>query len=288
MTVARVFPRRTSATPSDQLAFVGDPGLFHPEIDMVHVSVTFTWDVPEAERLAAAWSRVAPVEIGGPALGSRGESFRPGMYLRDGLVITSRGCPNRCWFCDVPSREGREVRTLPIVDGWNVLDSNLLACPEEHVRQVFDMLSRQANRPVFSGGLEAARLLRWQAERLREIRTDRMYFAYDTADDLEPLVCAGKLLREVGFTRHHMACYVLMGWPTDTMERAQTRLRQAWDAGFVPMAMLWNRRADAEWRRLQRAYARPAITKAIFREQDTSWAETALGRWALAQEREDR
>lgn len=31
-TVARVFPRRTKATPSDALAFVGDPPMFVPAI----------------------------------------------------------------------------------------------------------------------------------------------------------------------------------------------------------------------------------------------------------------
>jgi hypothetical protein len=51
MKIARVFPRMTKATPVDLLSFVGDPGLFPPEVDEVHVSVTFTYDMSEAERL---------------------------------------------------------------------------------------------------------------------------------------------------------------------------------------------------------------------------------------------
>jgi hypothetical protein len=51
--IARVFPRRTAATPSDAYAFVGDPPLFLPaDITEVHVSVTFTWDRVEGERVA--------------------------------------------------------------------------------------------------------------------------------------------------------------------------------------------------------------------------------------------
>lgn len=70
MTILRVFPRRTKATPRDEYAFIGDVPLFlPPDISEVHVSVTFTWDLKEAERLARAWSRVAPVKIGGPATG---------------------------------------------------------------------------------------------------------------------------------------------------------------------------------------------------------------------------
>lgn len=57
--IARVFPRCTKATPNDELAFFDEPGLFPVEADEIHVSVTFTWDIPRAERLARAWERVA-------------------------------------------------------------------------------------------------------------------------------------------------------------------------------------------------------------------------------------
>jgi hypothetical protein len=43
----RVFPRRTRATPDDDLARFGPPDLFD-EADEVHVSVTFTYDTRAA------------------------------------------------------------------------------------------------------------------------------------------------------------------------------------------------------------------------------------------------
>ena len=54
--IARVFPRKTKATPDDALAFTGLPpkdGI--ADIDEVHVSVAFTYDLPKAEILAQAW-----------------------------------------------------------------------------------------------------------------------------------------------------------------------------------------------------------------------------------------
>ena len=70
--IARVFPRKTTATPLDEYAFVGEPGLFIPDdITEVHVSVTFTWDKPIAERLARIWERYAPVKVGGTAYGDK-------------------------------------------------------------------------------------------------------------------------------------------------------------------------------------------------------------------------
>jgi hypothetical protein len=263
--ILRVFPRRTSATPTDPLAVVGDPGLFVPEVDEVHVSAVFSWDLSEAERLARAWKHVAPVQVGGPATGMRGEAFTPGMYLAPGYTITSRGCPNRCWFCSVPRREGPVVRELPIADGHIVLDDNLLACSERHVRAVFDMLARQAKRAELTGGLEAARLEDWHADALVRLRPERLFFAYDTPDDWTPLQQAVRKLTDRGMSTagHRIRAYVLCGHPRDTLESAEGRLRAVSGLGVFPMAMLWRAedgRRDPAWIRFARQWANPTIT----------------------------
>ncbi len=267
MKLIRVFPRRTRATPIDSLAYVGPPDLF-AEADEVHISVAFSWDFPAAERLARQWRHVAPVHIGGPATGRGGSGdFVPGKYLKPGYVITSRGCPNRCWFCSVPSREG-PIRELPIRDGWNVLDDNLLACRRNHIEAVFAMLKRQSRRAEFTGGLEAARLESWHVDALRDLNPGQLFFAYDTADDLEPLREAGKMLLGAGFQTangkpsHILRAYVLIGYPRDTFEVAEERLHATTEAGFLPMAMLYRDttgRRDPAWARFQREWARPAI-----------------------------
>lgn len=262
MKIVRVFPRRTRATPTDELAYVGGPDMF-VEADEVHISVTFTWDLQEAERLAKEWSHVAKVRIGGPATGEPGGDFTPGMYLKQGYVITSRGCPNNCWFCSVPKREG-VLRELPISEGWNVLDDNFLACSEEHQSLVFEMLFSQGHRVEFTGGLEAKRLKEWQASFLFDLKPKQIFFAYDTPDDYEPLVSAGRMLRGAGFTNrgHELRAYVLIGYPKDTFDDAEKRLIQTLDAGFFPMAMLYRDKTgntEREWRKFQRTWARPAI-----------------------------
>lgn len=262
MKIARVFPVRTKATPVDELSFVDCiPDLFTPSVDEVHISVAFSWHKERAEELAAAWDHVAPVRIGGPAYNQPGADFVPGRYIRDGYVITSRGCPNRCWFCAVWKREPALIE-LPIVDGWNILDDNILACSERHVREVFAMLKRQKARAEFTGGLEAKRLESWHVQLLSELRPAQMFFALDTPDDEEPLRNASAMLREAGFTRHHMRVYVLIGGPRDTFEQAEVRLRLCVSLGFFPMAMLWRDESgitDPKWRRFQREWARPAL-----------------------------
>ena len=103
--IIRVFPTKTSMTPVDDYAFYGLPPFkqFIPEHDGVHISTVFTWDKEKAEMLQKNWQEVTnkPIFVGGPAYDDRGNGFIPGMYLKKGITITSRGCPNHCWFCSV-------------------------------------------------------------------------------------------------------------------------------------------------------------------------------------------
>jgi len=261
--IARVFPSRTKATPTDDLAFTTGPPLWRVECDVVHVSCTFTWERNHAAQLAKMWEAAGyAVETGGPAFDAPGADFVPGRYLRPGYVITSRGCRNRCWFCYTWAREG-DTRELPITDGFNVLDSNLLQCKESHIRAVFAMLEKQDQRPAFTGGLEASLLEDWHIDLLLKSKPTRLYFAYDTPDDLEPLIIASRRMFAAGFTvpSHTVFCYVLIGYPGDTPAAAKKRLLQVLTLGVTPMAMYWRgekyKPKPSVWSKLQKQWARP-------------------------------
>lgn len=264
MKVLRVFPRKTNATPDDENVIINRmPSLFD-EADEIYISVAFTWDIPRAEKLSYMWRSVAPVYIGGPAFNEVGGQFEPGMYLKEGYTITSRGCNNKCWFCSVWKRENG-VRELEIKDGYNILDDNLLACSDQHIKSVFEMLKRQKKPISFTGGIEAKLLNNWHIELLTSIRLKELFCAYDTSDDLEPLIEAGKMLKEANITYENRKarCYVLIGYPGDTFENALHRIKQTLNAGFMPFAMLWrNDKGEfkREWRQFQRQWANPIIT----------------------------
>lgn len=277
MRLIRVFPRRTKATPDDDLVRFGPPDLFD-EADVVDVSVTFTYDRAIAERLAEQWHAVAPTRIGGVAYGDPGKDFIPGRYIKHGYTFTSRGCPRRCWFCSVWKRDP-VPRLLPIKDGWNILDDNLLACPRPHVEAVFAMLRRQRRRVEFTGGLEALSLEDYQVGLLADLKPrPNCFWAYDPGDAFETLESAAKRLLAAGFTArsHRLRCYVLIGYPKDTFDQAEKRLRDMLRIGFTPMAMLWRPettsqerwKPSTDWRAFQRRWARPAIIHAqpLFRQ----------------------
>ena len=240
--IIRVFPRRTKATPTDELAFVGDPPLFRPDpetVDRVDVSVAFTWDISEARRLANSWSRFyRPVRIGGPAFDDPGGEFIPGRYLKPGYVITSRGCPRHCPKCLVPAREG-PIRTLTIRDGYNVVDNNLLACPRSHVEAVMEMLKGQSRGAEFTGGIDARLITDWWIESVAGMNVRLLFLAYDSPEDLAFVCAAVTVLRYRGLERRRLGCYVLCGYEGDTPKAAETRCRDVWMWGAVPFAMYY-------------------------------------------------
>lgn len=272
MKIARVFPTRTNMCPKDEDVYFGLPGLYTPKYDEVHISATFTWDIPKIEILNKEWSRYGQVKVGGPALGDPGGDFVAGRYLKDGVTITSRGCPHNCSFCFVPVREGK-IRELPIIPGSVIQDNNLLACSKSHLRKVFAMLRTQRHID-FAGGLEAGRITDGVVDELRSLKIHQIWLSHDSPERLSSLKKAvGKLKRY--FKRDKIRCYVLIGYKGDSLSKATSRLKEAWEIGTLPFAMryrtpepkwegtyLFKERA---WNILTRQWSRPAIIKSLLK-----------------------
>jgi len=262
--IVRVFPRTTSMTPADPLAFVGDPPLWRPLADEVHVSVTFTWDREEGERLAEAWEAFYPgkVRIGGPAYASPCSRFVPGTYIKPGVTFTTRGCNKSCPWCLVPTHEGRLREIKDFAPGHVIQDNNLLQASRSHLRKVFAMLHQQKRAAVFAGGLDATLLDDWVAEELRGMRIREVFLAADTEGALRPLERA---VSKIEFLqRRQLRCYVLLAYGGETIEQARARLERVWEIGCMPFAQLYQpleRWIDypPEWKALARKWSRPAI-----------------------------
>lgn len=264
--IIRVFPRRTRFLPNDDLVFFDRPGLFIPEHDEVHVVAVFTWDIPKAQELFLDWQAATskPVRIGGPAFDDPGGEFTPGLYLRQGITITSRGCPNQCKWCFVPGREGK-IREIEIKVGNIIQDNNILATSREHQRKVIDMLRGQA-KVQFKGGLEVSRLTPWFIEEIRSLRIDELWLACDTAAAIVPVEKAIKTLRTAGFTSEHIRCYVLIG---DDMSENLDRLERLYRAGASPFAQLFQASEricySSEWKKISRLWTRPGFYRPVMK-----------------------
>ena len=269
MRIIRVFPRRTALTPTDAMAFVGDPPMFRPDADEVHVSVTFIWDIEEGQRLAGAWAQYYDdVHLGGPAMGSQPIGFTPGRYVKTGVTFTSRGCNNQCPWCLVPPREGRLSEYTDFAAGNLVQDNNLLQCSRSHIDKVFAML-REQRAVEFTGGLDARLLTQDIADSIRGLRLKQLFLACDTDNGLAPLERAIQLLQ---LPRDKMRCYVLCAFGT-TIDQCEERLRRIWYSGAMPFAQLYQPpdhwiEYSQEWRRFARTWSRPAAMKDHMRTEE--------------------
>jgi len=268
MRILRVFPRRTSYLPKDDMAFVGDPQLERPEADEVHISCTFTWDKAEAERLKLAWSQYYPVvKVGGPAYDDPcTDNFIPGRYVKEGIVYTSHGCNNQCPWCLAWRRE-KGIRLDRIHQGNILQDNNIMQCPRHHIESVFDMLSAQRG-VILAGGIEASRLEQWSADRIRGLHVKAIFLACDTDNAIKPLRRALKLL---ALPQDKIRCYVLLRYnPDETRLRALIRLLEVYEAGAIPFAQLYQPAGQwidypIEWKRFARTWERPAGTKGFIK-----------------------
>jgi hypothetical protein len=280
--ILRVFPKRTSYTPDDELAFVGMPPMacFIPEHDEVHVSCTFTWDMDECEDLAFQWEGVTnkPVKLGGPAYHSPTDDFTPGLYVKRGITFTSRGCNNHCPWCCVHDIEGK-LRELPITEGNIIQDNNFLQCSRQHKEKVFDMLRSQRGIS-FRGGLETDLIDDHFVSNIQSLRIAELWLACDTDAALPRFKAACKKLVDAGFNRNQIKCYSLIG---KDMEAEEQRNREIYRSGAMPFSQLlrdFSRKKteySAEWKAFERQWQRPAATVAHMRQVEAGEEQMEMG-----------
>lgn len=276
MKILRVFPHKTSYTPDDDMVLIGHPALAEndgqiefketrplPPHDEIHISCTFTWDMALCERLAGLYSQDTdkPVRLGGVAYGSPCDTFTPGLYVKQGVVFTSRGCNNNCSFCIVPKNEGK-LKELPIVEGNLINDNNFLQCSREHKDRVFQMLKSQKGI-CFKGGLQSNLIDGHFIENIQSLKIKELWLACDSDSKVDGFIKAVEKLKSAGYTQEHIKCYALIG---DDMEANEKRLQAIYRAGAMPFAQLYQPAERIEyskdWKAFHRMWSRPAATRA--------------------------
>lgn len=228
----------------------------------VRVSAVFSWLKGYAEGLAGAWATFYDdVRVGGPAFGDPGDEFTPGLFLKKGCTITSRGCPKKCGWCIVPTLSG-PIRELSIQPGWIVQDDNLLACSERHIRAVFEMLQAQNRLIFFNGGLDKHFLRDWHAGLFASIPVGELWFACDVLGDLPALERATKILQGLQLDERHLRCYTMIGYDGESLADAERRVERVFELGFGPFTQLYQppetKVYSLPWRELRRKWSRPA------------------------------
>ncbi|WP_243002691.1 hypothetical protein [Lachnotalea glycerini] len=268
--IIRVFPRRTSYTPDDPYVFIGEPIMTEllPPHDEIHITCTFTWDMDYCEKLKSdwEWQTNEEVKLGGPAYLSSAENFTPGLYVKDGIIFTSRGCNNYCKWCGVRKIEGL-LKELPVYPGNIIQDNNFLQTSRKHKEDVFEMLKQQ-RKIEFKGGLETDLIDNHFIAGLQSIGVKKiksLWLACDTDSQLPRFKKAVEKLHKAGFNQNKIYCYSLIG---HNMEKEEIRNREIFNAGALPFSQLerdftrQKAQYSKEWNHFERVWQRPAAMKA--------------------------
>lgn len=259
-----VVPRKTAFTPG--YAITRGPDMFTDKNEPIEISCVFTKDKSAAEDLAYEYKAAGcNVKIGGPAYDDPGGEFTPGKYCLQGVIITHRGCVRNCPWCYVPKREGQRIRHLEVKEGNILQDNNILACNRDHKEKVWTMLRKQ--RAVsLRGGLDSRLLKDDDVENIRSLHLYDLWTAYDSEENKSYSLNAIRRLRSAGISQNKIRCYVMVGF-NETMDEAESRLKETYIAGALPFAQLYDGYQGndvSDWKRFTRKWSRPAIYKSFF------------------------
>jgi hypothetical protein len=127
-------------------------GLWIPQVDLVCLSVIFSWNALIARSIALRMKDETEIQCGGPGMFALASWWRreTGLEIVKGLdqrfdkqrgnykmTFASRGCPVNCSFCIVPRLEGLTFSYDPDFSLAHVLcDNNLSALPVEYQEHI--------------------------------------------------------------------------------------------------------------------------------------------------------
>jgi hypothetical protein len=170
----------------------------------------------------------------------------------------TRGCPRRCSFCHVGTKEGvRSYKVADLSEFWHdqhnivLCDPNILACRDHP--DLLNQLIKSDARVNFNQGLDVRLITDKNLELLRQIKLDRVHFAFDRWQDkdiVEPKL--RKFKEKTGLGRDKVSVYILCNYDT-TLEQDLYRIQLCRELNFSPYPMIYDKEHCGQiYKKLQR------------------------------------
>ena len=158
------------------------------------------------------------------------------------ILFASRGCIRKCGFCSVPKLEGpptdlrQQIKNLIYPRHKRVIlwDNNILG--NANWEPIFDELAGLDYEVDFNQGLDARRVTREVARKLKKLRLHSIRMAYDYPGVGPFVERAIKLLDEEGISRRKIVVYTLYNY-VDTPQNFRDRVAEllSWGVTSYPM-----------------------------------------------------
>jgi len=227
----------------------------------LHVSIPFTWNLPEVmNRVKKGGLFWDDVIVGGPAV-----QLMPGFFdsldyvtevkeyngvlqkIKPDATRTTTGCIRKCKFCAIGTRKiepiFKELDDWP--DGTEICDNNLLAASNEHFDKVVDRLIKHGTAD-FNQGLDSRLLTDHHAKRLKEIKKPMIRLALDHMDYADQWQDAFDRLRDAGIALRHIRSYCIVGFNSDPKE-SWTRCHFVESHNIKELPMWYHTLDQLEW-----------------------------------------
>ena len=228
--------------------------------DLVYASLIFERTRPVAERLkqiypnaiigGTGWNLETTLEKVGIETKVQDYSIYP--HWQQSIGFTQRGCRLKCPFCVVPRKEGGISEEQTIYDLWRgdpypreliLLDNDFFGQPNWQKR--IDEIKEGSFKVSFNQGINARFLTDETAAAIGSInyrddqmKTKRIYTAWDNRKDESRLFRGLELLVKYGVKPDHIMVYILIGyWQGETAADREYRRAQLRAFGARPYPM---------------------------------------------------
>lgn len=173
-------------------------------------------------------------------------SLYPELTQDTAYGFLTRGCPNNCGFCIVSQKEGLTSRKVAdLSEFWRgqkhikLLDPNTLACRDRN--DILRQLIESRARVDFTQGLDARFVTEEIAELLKQIKIDRVHFAFDLMRNEKAIVRGLKTYKRVCEVPTDKAVvYILTNFDT-TIEEDLYRVKKVEECGYLPDVRIYRK-----------------------------------------------